>query len=466
MQVTVEDVSPIKKKIHVEIPKEEVAKELDSAYNELKQKAKIKGYRPGKVPRSVLERHFRKDVHSDVVNSLVQNSFPKAIRETELPVIDTKDIDAPDLDPDAGYAYYATVELKPEVPAVDFKGLDLNQTEYTVSEGEIDGQMEMLRKHLARYEPIGEDRGVADGDHLTIDYEGFVGGAPYPPTEFKENHALRAGDGSFTEAFDRQILGMKPGETREFTVSFPEDHSDKDLAGRDISFRVTVKEIKQEILPEVDDEFAKQFGEFETVADLRAEIENNVRQGYEKRTQQELQEQIFEALLKNEFDVPDALVRAELDAIAQDTEQRFSQNGMSMEELGLTRDILDQQYRPIAEKQARRHLLLNKIIEQENLEVSDAELEAEYGKLSEMIGQPIDFIKEYYNKQPEKLDGFKIALLEKKAVDLIINHANIKLVSPEEAQSENQPADSAKTAAETEDDGRKGITEESGSDET
>ncbi len=464
MQVTVEDVSPIEKKIHVEIPREEVARELDSAYNELKQKAKIKGYRPGKIPRSVLERHFKKDVHSDVINTLVQNSFPKALQETELPVIETKDIDAPDLDPDAGYTYYATVELKPEVPEVDFKGLDLTQTDYTVSEGEIDGQMEMLRKHLARYEPIEEERGVADGDHLTIDYEGFVDGAPYPPTEFKENHALRAGDGSFTEAFDRQIIDMRPGETREFTVSFPEDHSDKDLAGRDIAFRVTVKEIKQEILPEVDEEFAKQFGEYETVADLRAEIEENVRQGYEKRTQQELQEQIFEKLMKNDFEVPDALVRTELDAIAQDTEQRFSQNGMSMEELGITREMLDQQYRPIAEKQARRHLLLNKIIEQENMEVTDEELDAEYGKLSEMIGQPLDFIKEYYNKHPEKLDGFKVALLEKKAVDLIITHASVKTVSPEEANSENQSADAAKAAGETGDDGPKESAGESGSE--
>ena len=436
MQVTVEDVSSVKKKIHIEIPREEVSKELDSAYSDLKKKAKIKGYRPGKVPRSVLERLFRKDVHSDVIQTLVQGSFPKALKETDLDVIDTSAIDTPELDPEADFKYNATVELKPTLPEVDFKGLEIKKTAYTVSQGEIDAQVEMLRKHLAEYPAITEGRPAEEGDYITIDYEGFKDGQPFPPAAATENHAIKIGENAFTEGFDEGLAGMRPGETREITVTFPENHSNGDLAGKEIMFRVTLKEIKQEVLPPVDDEFAKKFGKFETLADLHAEIENNLRQGYDKRSNQEMQEQIFSKLLEAEFEVPDVLVRFELDEIARDTEQRFAQNGLSMEQLGLTREILDQQYRPIAEQQARRHLLLNKIIEQESLDVTEEELDAEYAKVSEMIGQPLDFIKKFYKENPGKQDGFKIALLEKKAVDLIINHATVETVEPED----NEPA--------------------------
>lgn len=212
MQVTVEDVSAVKKKIHVEIPKEEVSKELDAAYKDLKKKAKIKGYRPGKVPRPVLERLFKKDVHSDVIQNLVQESFPKALQETDLAVIDTSDIDTPELDPDSDFKYNATVELKPELPEVNFKGLEIKKTEYPVSDGEIDAQVEMLRKHLAEYHTITEDRPAAEGDYITIDYEGSVDGQPYPPTAFTEDHAIKIGDKAFTEDFDKALAGMKPGK--------------------------------------------------------------------------------------------------------------------------------------------------------------------------------------------------------------------------------------------------------------
>jgi trigger factor len=440
MQVTVEDVNSVKKKIHVEIPREDVSKEIDSAYKNLKQKAKIKGYRPGKIPRSVLERLFKKDVHAEVIQNLVQTSFPEALKEADLAVLDTTDIDTPELDPDTEFKYNATVELRPQLPEVDFKGIKIKKTEYTVSDGEIEAQLEMLRKHLAEYHPITEDRPAAEGDYITIDYEGFKDGEPYALAPFTENHAIRMGEASFTEDFDKALAGMKPGDSREITVNFPADYRNAELSGQEVTFKVALKEIKQEVLPPFDDELAKKFGNYETLADLRKEIESNLQQGYDKRTNQEMQEQIFNKLLENEFEVPDVMVRHELDEIARDTEHRFSQNGLSMEQLGLTRELLDQQYRPVAEQQARRHLLLNKIIEQENLEVLSEDLDAEYAKLSEMIGQPLDFIRKFYQENPGKQDGFKIALLEKKAVDLIINHADVETVQPEDTKEEDDPA--------------------------
>lgn len=431
MQVKVEDVSEVKKKVHVEVPQEQVSSKLDEAYRELKKTAKIKGYRPGKTPRSVLERHFKKDVHADVANSLVQESFPEALKEVDLPVIETTDLDAPELDPESTYTYAATVELKPELSEVDFKGLNLKKTLYRAQDSEIDAQIERLRQHLAEYKPLEEPRPAENKDFVTIDYQGFVDGQPFEPTPFTEDYDMKIGESGFPEEFDNALIGMMPEEEKTVTVEFPEDYQNADLAGQSVTFRVKLKQLREQILPPVDDEFAKNFGQFETLADLRAEIRKNLEEGYEQRINQELQEQIFNQLLTEDFEIPEVMVKNEMDGIVKDAEMKFSQNGLSMDQLGITREHLEQEYRGLAEQQVRRHLLLAKIIEQEQLEVSDEELEAEYERIAQSMGQPADMVKSYYKQYPEKHEGFKHALLEKKVIDLIINSANIEEVEPE-----------------------------------
>ncbi|MFW6271755.1 MAG: trigger factor [Desulfosalsimonas sp.] len=431
MDVKVEDVSDVKKKVHVEIPREKVSSKIDEAYKELKKTAKIKGYRPGKTPRSVLERHFKKDVHADVVNSLVQDSFADAIKEADLSVIETTDLDAPELDPESPYKYAATVELKPELPEIEFKGLKLKKTVYSIQETEIDSQIDRLRQHLAEYKPIDPPRPVQDKEYVTVDYEGFIDGQPSEAVAFTENSAFQIGSSGFPEEFDKAIIGMTPGEEKTVPVRFPEDYKDEQLAGIEVEFKVTLKELREQVLPAVDDDFAKNFGEFQTLDDLRAEIRKNLEQGYENRTNQELQEQIFQELLKEDFEIPEVMVKYEMDGIIQDAEMKFAQSGVSMEQLGITREHMEQQYRGLAEQQVRRHLLLSKIIEQEQLEVGNEEIEAEYDKIAEATGQSKDMIKSYYRQNPEKHEGFRHALLEKKAIDLIINHAQTEEVEPE-----------------------------------
>ncbi|MCF8024174.1 MAG: trigger factor [Desulfobacteraceae bacterium] len=444
MDVKVEDVSDVKKKVHVEIPQDQVSNKLDEAYKELKKNAKIKGYRPGKVPRAVLERHFKKDVHADVANSLVQDSFRDAIKETDLPVLETTDLDAPELDPESSYKYAATVELRPELPEADFKGLKLKKTMYSADETEIDSQIERLRQHLAEYKPVDPPRQVENDDYVTVDYQGFKEGQPFDPLPFTEDFAFQVGSSGFPDEFDQQIIGMKPGEEKTFNVKFPEDHQYEKIAGQETELRVVLKELREQVLPEVNDEFAKNFGEFETLEDLRAEIRKNLEQGYEQRTNQELQEQIFQQLLTEDFEVPEVLVKSEMDDIIQEAERQFAQNGLSMEQLGLSREHLEEQYRGLAEQQTRRHLLLNKIIEQEEIDLSDEELEAEYDKIAQSTGQQKDAIKSYYRQNPEKHSGFKHALLEKKVIDLIINHAEIEEVEPETETDQDEAANEQK----------------------
>ena len=436
MDVTVENISSVKKKLHIEVPSDDVEKELDAAYDNLKKNARIKGYRPGKIPRSVLERKFQKDVHSEVMQTLIQNTLFDAIKQNDLPILGTPEIDPSDLTPEQSFTYDATVELKPELPEVEFKHMALKKTDYQADETEIDNQIETLKKHLAEYHPIKEERAAVDNDYVVIDYEGFRDGQPFEETEKTENYTLKIGQGTISEDFDKELIGMTAGETKEFTIHFPEDYHNENLAGLDIMFQVTLKEIREEILPAADDEMAKKLGNFKDISELREEIRKNLQQGYDKRADQEIQEQIFENLLTEGFEVPETLVQHEIDGIIQDAEQQFAQNSLSMEQLGLTRDKMAEQYRELAEKQVRRHLILDKIIEQEALEVSDEELASEYSRFSEATGQPVEVIENYYKQNPDKLDGFKHALLEKKAIDLIIENATIETVKPEEI-SEN-----------------------------
>jgi trigger factor len=436
MEVTVTDISSVKKKVQIQVPQADVAKELDSAYLQLKKNAKVKGFRPGKTPRSVLERMFHKDVHADVANTLIQNTFIDAVKQKSLAFIGTPDIDPPELNPDGPFVYEITMELKPELADIKFEGVELKKTLYAMSEAEVDKQIELLQKQLAESKPIEEDRAAAEGDYAVIDYEGLKDGEPFEQTQKTENYTLKIGQKMISEDFDKQIIGMKPGDQKEFSVTFPEDYHNKDLANIEIAFTVTLKELRQEVIPEADDELAKKLGNFQTLEDVKVAIRTNLQEGYDKRSEQEIQEQIFEKLLTEKFELPETLVKFELDGIISDTEMRFSQSNVTLDQLGLSREKLEDQYRDIAENQVRRHLFLSKIIEQEKMELPEEALNSEYETLSQTVGQPVDFIKEYYQKNPDKLEGFKHALLEKKVFDLIIEKAVIEEVEPETAEPE------------------------------
>ncbi|MCP4671721.1 MAG: trigger factor, partial [Desulfobacula sp.] len=308
MQVTVEDQSSVKKILHIEVSEHDVNRELNDAYNKLKKTAKVKGFRPGKVPRSVLEGMFKKDVHNDVTSKLIQSSFVEAIEETKLNILGHPKVDPPQLDQKGPYKYDAAVEIRPEMDDIDFKGLSLTKTLHKAGEDEVDGQIQMLRKNQAVLEPIKEDRPAKEDDAAMVDYEASKDGNPIDDLPNEEGKTMRIGQGFISKDFDQELIGMKPGDKKEFEIHMPQDYFKKDLADLDISFTVTLKEIREEILPELDDKFAKGFGQFESLDALKGEIEKNLKQGYDKRIEQELNEQIFTALIeKTDFELPDTL---------------------------------------------------------------------------------------------------------------------------------------------------------------
>jgi trigger factor len=438
MQVSVEDLTSVKKVMHIEVPQEEVAHQLDEAYKDLKKTAKLKGFRPGKTPRAVLERHYKKSVNADISQKLIQDSFTEAIQETGLKPVGSPYIDPPELDEKAPFKYSAVVEIAPELNELDYKGIELSKTLYQSTDKEIDAQLKMIQQTISEKETVTDDRPLNHGDFAIIDYKAFKDDKPVPQIPPTENFTLKVGSGIIHKDLDSQLVGMKTGESKKIIVTFPENKTDEFLSGATITFDVTLKEIREVKLHEINDAFAKKLGTFENLDALKTGIRDNLKEGYEKRTEHELNEQIFQALLaKQDFEVPEFLINLELSHIISDIEKRLETHDKSISDLGSTREQLAEKHRETAIKQVKRHLLLNKLIEQEKLELSDEEMETAYEEMAKAFRQPASVLKTYYETNPEQLNFFKHALLEKKAIKLIIDNSIITEKEPElETRSE------------------------------
>jgi len=440
MILSVEDLSPVKKVLHLEVPREQVTSELDKAYNELRRTARIKGFRNGKAPRSVLERLYKKDVHADVAARLARDTLIAALQESELPVIGTPRLDPPELDPGAAYRFDVTVEVKPDIPDIDFKGLSLKKTVYEISDGEIEAQLAMLQRNLAKLKPVEENRPVAQDDYVVIDYAGFFEGKPYDETAPTTDFTIKIGEGTIHKDFDAQLVGAEPGSQVEIKVDFPADYFNDKLAGKTIAFQVTVKEIRVEELPPIDDAMAQRLGEYQTLEQLKSVIRDNLEAGYARRSEQELHEEIFKELAERcRFEVPETLVEVELENIISDAERSFSARNMTLEQVGLSREQLTVKYRSTATEQARRHLILDKIIRQENLTLPEEALDAGLEQMAKAYDQPVQIIKDLYRQNPEGLESFKHSLLEKEAIKLIMDNSQIEPVTPS-AEATDAPA--------------------------
>ena len=432
MQVNIEEKSSVQKILHFEIPKEDVAKELDKAYRELRKNTEIKGFRKGKIPRQILEKRFSKQVHQDVAPRMIQDAYAEILQENDFNIIGGPQADPPELDPKADYVFDITIDLKPELDDVDFKGLELKKIVREPSEDEVDTQIHMIRKNLAKKEVVTEERPVKEGDFVRIDYEGYIDDGPYDKTPKIENYVMAIGGNVLPQEFSAKLIGVIPEKELEIEVVYNDDDTNPDLAGKTVTYKVMLKEIQEEILPPADDKMAKELGQYESLEDLKKAIRDNLQKGYEQRSLHELSEQVFTQLLeKLEFEAPEVMINAELQGIIAETEQVFAQNSTSLEENGLSPEFIATQYRPVAEKQAKRHILMGKIIEQEKLELTEEELDQGFQEMAVGMGATVDAVKNHFKMDEKQLAYYKHGQLEKKAVRIIIEQGKVVEVAPD-----------------------------------
>lgn len=424
MKVSVEDISSIKKKVTIEIPEEVVAKEIDSFYKELGRKAKIKGFRPGKVPRSILERYFKDYVKGEVVQKLIQETYPDALTETNLQPVSNPVIDPGELEVGNSFQYSATIEIKPEVKLEGYVGLNIQGKKEEVKEEELEERLRTLQNLHASLKTVSEGRPAQKGDYLIIDYEAREAGKPLEEGKALDT-TIEVGSGRFIPQVEEQLIGLQLGEEREIEVAFPEDYGYKKWAGKKISFHVKIKEIKEKILPPLDDEFAKDLGDYSSLDELKSKLREEIGKEKELVFQQQLKNQILDQLLEaTSFEVPDSLVEAQTQALVSDTKLRLARQGMALQDIGVTEEKLQEEYRTTAMKQVRTFLILEKIASQEGISVTDEETEERIREISEKVHQKFDVLKRYYEKNG-LIPEVKAGILNDKTLNFLIQKANI-----------------------------------------
>jgi len=424
----------------VEVESGEVDKKLKQAYRDLGKRAKIPGFRPGKIPQRILENYFGSQVLEDVAKDLVRDTLPQAVEQTgispiTMPVVENETVKA-----GADFKYSAAMEIKPEFSLKDYKGMEVEKEICRVSEEDTARQLEEIRKSSGNMVPVEEERGLREEDFAVIDYEGFEGDQPIEGIK-AENFLLKVGADDFHPDFEKGLLGMKKGDRKQVRVLFGEDHPHKKLAGKAVDFKVHVADIKVMELPELDDAFAKGLGaDFKDLNDLREKIREDLVKREEMRIDRDLKRRLMEKLSETvDFELPESLVKSELEYAIQSVRQNLTRSGTTLEKAGLNVEKLKEDFRPASEKRVKNMLILGEVARENGLELDDAELMEGFAETAKSIGQEPDVIRRYYEAN-NLVDGFKEKLLEEKTLNYLIKNAKVIEVEAEKLQAE-KPAE-------------------------
>jgi len=427
MKASVEEISSVKRKISVEIPKDQVVKEVDSFYKDLGKKAKIKGFRPGKVPRNILERYFKDYVKAEVIQKLIEESYPKALSETELQPVSPPAIDPGEFEGGKPFQYSALVEIKPDIKLEGYTGLKLEGKKEEVTTEEVEQRMKALQNLHANLSTISEVRPIQAGDYVIVDYEAKADGKPLEGGKAID-FTVEVGSGQFIPTFEEKLIGLRIEEEKEIEVSFPADYGYQKWAGKTVSFHVKVKEIKAKILPPLDDEFAKDLGDYSSLEELKGSLRGEIEKEKALALDQQLKDQAVNQLLEaNPFEVPESLVEGQAKAIVSDTKLRLAAQGVALKNLGVSEEKLQGDYRDMAQKQVKTFLILEKIANQEGIAVTDEEADHRLKEVSEKMRQPFDAVKRYYEKNG-LLPEVKAGILRDKTLNFLLEKANVQYV--------------------------------------
>jgi trigger factor len=425
VQSRIEDLSPVVKKVSVELAPEHVKAALETAFSTVSRTVKLKGYRQGKVPRRLVERYFGDEVKKDVAQKLVNGSIHEALTEHKLDPVAPPRVENGLVESGQPFKYTATVEVRPHVEPKDYEGLSVPKVDVEVKDSDVEERIEEMRKEQSMFVPV-EGREVAElGDYASCDYEGSVDGTPLKGAK-RENVLLEVTPGSMLENKAEALLGAKIGETREIAVTFPNDYGVEDLRGKEARFQVMVKGLKKREMPALDDAFVQDLGgEQKTLSDLREKLKNEMLAQKKDRAETEQREKVLEALVaKNPVEAPPALVERNVDAMLQGMLEGFMRRGIDPRQLGINLDRMRDELRTRALLEVKGYLLLEAIAEKEKLEASEDDLEKHFQKMSAEMGQPIDKIRAALRRN-DSLDSLKGRLRQDKALAWLLSKANL-----------------------------------------
>ncbi len=428
MSLQVEKLEKNMAKLTIEVGADELDKAIESAYQKQKGKISIPGFRKGKVPRQVVEKMYGKEVfYEDAANILIPDAYEKALDECEEDIVSSPKIDVTQIEAGKPFIFTAEVALKPEVKLGKYKGVKVEKADVVVTDEEVDEVIEKERENNARNITV-EDRAVKDGDMTVIDFEGFVDGEAFDGGK-GENYPLTIGSGAFIPGFEEQLVGSEIGKEVEVNVTFPEDYHAENLKGKAAVFKCTVKEIKEKELPELDDEFASEVSEFETLTEYKEDVKKNLEEKKMKEAKENKEREAVEAVVDlSEMDIPEAMVETQQRQMVDEFAQRITMQGLSMEQYfqftGTSYQQMLENVKPQAEKRIQSRLVLEAIAEAEKIEVTDEDFEKEIETMAEVYQMDASKVKEMLGEKEMK--NIRQDLAVKKAAEFVVENAKEK----------------------------------------
>jgi trigger factor len=425
MKTSVEDISSVKKKLLIEIESLEVNNRLNEAFEELGKRAEIPGFRRGKVPRKILERHFGNQVVDDVARDLINKTLPQAVEEAGTFPIGTPLLEKETLKQGQDFRYSAVMEVRPKFKLGKYLGLEVKKEKCFVTEEDVQNQLDQIRASRGSLKTIDQERPVQNGDYVVLDYEAFEGKRPLDGIK-ASNFLLKVGSNNFHPKFEESLIGLSKESRSEFNVDFERDYYHSKLAGRNVKFKVRLVSIKEMVLPVLDDEFAKNIdSEIKDLEDLRKKIREAVINREEKRIERELRQRLLQNISDSvDFDLPQVLVESEIMYAIENVRQNMLRSGSSLEKAGLSEEKLWEDFRPVAEKRVKEMLILGEIAKENNISVEEEDLQKGFEDLAATTGQPAKTIREYYEAR-NLVDSLREKLIEEKTLKYLVECANI-----------------------------------------
>ena len=425
MSLQVENMEKNMAKLTIEVSAEELEKAIQGAYLKQRNKISVPGFRKGKVPRQMIEKMYGAEIfYEDAANALIPTAYGKAYDECELDIVSQPKVEVVQLEKGKPFIFTAEVAVKPEVTLGEYKGLSVDKVSNRVTAKEVDAKLEEEQKKNARTVVV-EDRAVQDGDEVVLDFEGFVDGVAFEGGK-GENYPLTIGSGSFIPGFEEQLIGAEAEKEVEVNVTFPKEYHSEELAGKDATFKCTVHTIKAKELPELDDEFASEVSECETMDANRAEVKKNIKERKERTGKEKKENQAVDQAIENaQMDIPEAMIEFQVRQMADDFARRIQQQGLTVEQYfqftGMTAEKMMEEMRPQAEKSIKTRLVLEAIVKAENIEVSDERVEEELTKMAEAYQMEVEKLKEFMGENEKKQIKEDLAVQE--AITLLVNES-------------------------------------------
>ena len=425
--VKIEDISPVKKKLSFDVPWADVRTELDTVYRQVAKTAKIRGFRPGKIPRKILEIHYKDQVEGETISNLVNKYYWETLQEKNIPAVSQPEIEQKGIETEKGFNFSATIEVEPIFEPKNYIGLELEKEELIVTDAELEARLQEIRQMFAVMEDLSEDRGIVNTDFVTLDFTGYLDGATR--NELKsENYLLEIGSKSFIPGFEDQLLGLKKGETKSFIIKFPETYHAVDLAGKDVEFRILIKGIRVKKLPEIDDEFIKNFERYESLEALRDDLRKNLEEEKQQKITVEFERSISEKLLaENEIEVPESFVEKQIYYMMSDLQRRMTSQGMDPKKAADFAFKMHDQFREEAVKVVKTILLLKNIAKKENLIVSDDEVDKRIREIASRRAQDYESLKKSLDKD-DMTENIRSEILTRKTYEYLEKNGKVSTV--------------------------------------